>query len=158
MSSFTEGTLVTVAANDKETLYIILTPFRYYLASQVWEDLEGGYVTEYIEISEGFITDFATSPRWAWAIVPPRGRYSKACVIHDALLKGTPVKRQIKAGLIRGTSTINEERRVGRSEADAIFYEAMGVLKVKQWRRVIMFVGVSLRTFALTIKELISRA
>jgi hypothetical protein len=39
-----------------------------------------------------------------------------------------------------------------RVQADHVFYEAMGVEGVKQWRRVAMFSAVRLTTFILKIK------
>lgn len=43
--------------------------------------------TEYgnIVVPEGFITDFASIPRFLWSIYPPTGRYQEAAVIHDWL-------------------------------------------------------------------------
>ena len=40
---------------------------------------------ELITIPRGFETDFASVPRICWSIIPPWGRYSTACLVHDYL-------------------------------------------------------------------------
>lgn len=34
-------------------------------------------------VPAGFVTDMASTPRWAWSILPPFGRYERAAVLHD---------------------------------------------------------------------------
>jgi hypothetical protein len=56
-----------------------------------------------------FVTDFASIPRALWTILSPYSiEYGKAAIIHDRMYE-------------------THERR-SRAEADALFYEAMGVL------------------------------
>jgi hypothetical protein len=45
------------------------------------------YETEFgvITIPAGFVTDFASIPRFLWSIYPPTGRYQEAAVVHDWL-------------------------------------------------------------------------
>lgn len=50
--------------------------------SLVWEILETPFS---ITIPRGFVTDLASSPRWAWRFYSPNGTYSKAAIIHDYL-------------------------------------------------------------------------
>jgi hypothetical protein len=38
-----------------------------------------------IEIPEGFVTDFASTPFFLWWILPPTGRYTRAALVHDKL-------------------------------------------------------------------------
>lgn len=38
-----------------------------------------------ITIPKGFITDFASIPRWLWIIAGTVGKYNKAAVLHDYL-------------------------------------------------------------------------
>jgi hypothetical protein len=40
---------------------------------------------EVIVVPAGFVTDFASTPRAIWAVLPPFGTYQKASVIHDYL-------------------------------------------------------------------------
>jgi hypothetical protein len=40
---------------------------------------------EKIIVPIGFVTDFASTPRAIWAVLPPFGTYQKASVIHDYL-------------------------------------------------------------------------
>ncbi len=74
-----------------------------------------------ITVPAGFVTDFASVPRFLWFIFPPMGTYNPATVLHDYLCKmeGYP-----------------------RFMADAIFREAMRELGVPWWRRVAMYLGV----------------
>jgi hypothetical protein len=72
----------------------------------------------FITVPAGFITDFASIPRIFWAILPPAGRYGKAAVIHDYLY-------QIGLGTCK--------------EADDLMLEAMQVLEVAAWKRVVIY-------------------
>ena len=77
---------------------------------------------EIIKIEKGFITDFASIPRLFWTIIGhPTGVYGKAAVVHDYLY----------------ATQIMTRRR-----SDAIFLEAMKVLKVSWWRRRTMWFAV----------------
>lgn len=38
-----------------------------------------------IVVPIGFVTDFASIPRFLWSIYPPTGRYQRAAVLHDWL-------------------------------------------------------------------------
>ena len=38
-----------------------------------------------IDVHAGFVTDFASVPRFFWRVLPPTGPYGKAAVIHDRL-------------------------------------------------------------------------
>ena len=76
---------------------------------------------EVIRVPAGTITDLASVPRPLWALFPPHGRYAKAAIVHDYLYA-------------RGIGT--------KERADRIFLEAMTVLGVPRWRRVLMYVAV----------------
>jgi len=82
---------------------------------------------EYIQIhvAPGFVTDFASIPRFARGIIPKLGRYTKAAVIHDALYKDA----------IAGF-------RHKRSVVDLIFYDGMADLGVALWKRCVMWAAV----------------
>jgi hypothetical protein len=42
--------------------------------------------TEFVvTVPAGFVTDFASTPRAIWAVIPPFGNYQRAAVIHDYL-------------------------------------------------------------------------
>lgn len=85
----------------------ILEPFTYRLENGV----------EYVTVSRGFVTDFASIPmvvRALWR--SPGGPWDKPAVIHDCLYKERVVHH------VDGGS-----RLIDRAEADAIFLEAMGV-------------------------------
>lgn len=38
-----------------------------------------------ILIRDGFVTDFASTPKWLWMIYPPTGFYQRAALLHDYL-------------------------------------------------------------------------
>ena len=102
--------------------------------SIVWEIQESFvYYTnsgDLIEVPVGFITDFASVPKILWNIFPPTGKYTKAAVIHDYL---TTLKGRLPNGKI-----------YSKKEVDAIFLEAMTVLKVSRVTRYMVWKAVSL--------------
>lgn len=59
-----------------------------------------------IEVPQGFVTDFASIPRWAWGIVggPADGKYRKIAVVHDLLYRtvGLATRPQADAVLLEG--------------------------------------------------------
>jgi len=112
MSSFTED-LVTRKLSAR--LRSVEIPFEYHIGS---EDLD-----ETITVPKGFVTDFATVPRFLWPIFPPDGEYAQAAVLHDFMYN---------------------RRMYIRKRADKIFLEAMGVLEVPVWKQRIMYRGVRL--------------
>lgn len=92
-----------------------LAPFQYHVGRKGSADR--------ILIPAGFETDFASTPRWSWSIVPPLGRYARAAALHDYLY---------------------ETRQRSRVEADRIFAEAMGVARVPTALRFGMWAAVRL--------------
>jgi len=74
-----------------------------------------------IVVPAGFETDFASTPRVLWSIVPPWGRYSPAAVVHDYLYNTAPVSRK---------------------EADKAFLAHMEALRVNWLKRKAMYRGV----------------
>lgn len=91
--------------------WIVQEPFSYRVGSS--------NSNEIITVPIGYITDFASIPRIFWFIIGhPSEKYGKAAVIHDLLY----------------TNHIYSRKR-----SDEIFYEAMGVLKVKLWKRKVIY-------------------
>lgn len=95
-----------------------------------------------VVVPVGFVTDGASVPRALWPFLPPWGRYSRPAVIHDLLCvlieKGEPHK----------------EAKT-RKDADAVFFEAMGVTGVSMPVRFILWLGVRIGALihSLTGKE-----
>jgi len=91
------------------------------------EDLEFSYKVNggefKVSAPKGFVTDFATIPRFLWPIFPPNGKYARAAVIHDYLYR------------LPGCS---------RFLADAIFREVMYQLGVGVISRLSMYYAVRL--------------
>ncbi len=80
-----------------------------------------------VVIPAGFVTDFASIPRFLWALLSPTtgllgGDYGKAAVVHDRLYR------------TRGLAT--------RLQSDRVLLEAMKFLKVPRLARWTIFVGV----------------
>ena len=72
-------------------------------------------------IPKGFVTDFASVPRFFWRLLPPLGRYNLASLVHDFLYR-------------TGDCT--------RAQADMIFYDLMEYLGVSYPVRLVMWLGV----------------
>lgn len=98
---------------DADDLRTVLSPFSF------WSQVLNARVC----VEAGFQTDYASTPRLLWQVLPPTGRYTKAAVIHDWLYT---------------------HQGVTRAEADAVFYEAMEHLGVHWLTRRVMWAGVRL--------------
>lgn len=96
--------------NDDMTLFTLTEEFVYYVGSLNSDDR--------IDVPIGFVTDFASIPKYFQWLYPQIGRYGKPAVLHDYLYSN-------------GIGT--------KERADYIFYEAMGVLKVPNCTRNIMY-------------------
>lgn len=113
MSSFTKLPRLISIPPDYE-LFEVPVDFEYHVGKE-----DSG---EVVRIPKGFITDGASIPKFAWSIIGgPLGRYAAAAVVHDYLY---------------------HKKIYSRSKADAIFLEAMGVLKVPWWKRRTMWLAV----------------
>ena len=105
MSSFT--TPLDSRLNDDGKTNTLLKRFTYKIGNKNSKKC--------ITVPKGFVTDWASVPRILHSILPPRGRYSKAAVLHDYLYK----------------THYKKDRKV----CDKLFLEAMGVLDVSWWRK-----------------------
>ncbi|MDD4888290.1 MAG: DUF1353 domain-containing protein [Phycisphaerae bacterium] len=76
-----------------------------------------------IVVPAGFETDYATTPRALWWLVPPNGPWLVPAIGHDWLYR-------------RG--------RISRFFADAAFRDAMAAEGVAPWQRVLMYYAVRL--------------
>ena len=54
-----------------------------------------------IVVPAGFVTDFASTPRAIWAVLPPAGQYQLAAVVHDFLYWDQGCTRQQADDLLR---------------------------------------------------------
>ena len=79
---------------------------------------------ETFQVPQGFVTDFASTPRLIWWLIPPYGRYTRAAVLHDWFYR-------IRADMMP------------RKEADGIFRRVMREEGVG-WRRWVMWAAVRL--------------
>jgi len=115
MSSFTRSfSDLDIRALDDGIHWKLLTQFRY------WTD--GYHEGAAITAPEGFITDFASVPRFFWRILPPWGKYGKAAVLHDYNYWAGFLKKEI---------------------VDMLFKEGMQVLEVAGWKWYTMHKAVS---------------
>ncbi len=85
-------------------------------------DYESVALHTILTIPVGFVTDFASTPRLLWPVLPPAGRWGKPSVLHDFLYR------------TNGIAT--------RAQADRVFLEAMTVLGIGWRTRSIMYAGV----------------
>ncbi len=114
MSEFTTPLIVSPLADGKS--WRLVYKLTYFVGSLDSDDT--------ITTPPGFVTDFASVPRVFWWIIPKWGKYGNAAVIHDWLYW-------------------RQEGRT-RTEADAVLYEAMGVLKVSRWKKNVIYRAVRL--------------
>lgn len=141
MSSFTDELTVTKIRIPKQSFWESLQfwkvksvwkvsrAFRYYVGA------EGSGI--FVDIPEGFTTDFASIPRIFWPIVPPDGEYTQAAVVHDFLYR---------------THTACEDTGpneykfipISKKDSDSVFLEAMRVLEVPEWKANTMYKAVDL--------------
>jgi hypothetical protein len=109
MSKFTTPLIVE---HIDGRIWEVAQPFEYHLV------YPAKYTSDIIYVHKKFRMDFASIPRIFWSILPPTGLYGKAAVIHDWLYR-----TQIYT----------------RKRADQIFLEAMEVLGVAKWKRVVIY-------------------
>jgi len=82
-----------------------------------------------ITVPAGFVTDFASIPRFAQFLIPKLGRYNKAAVIHDWLYQVLP-------------------KQTTRKGADRCFRDGMRDLGVVKWKYTAMYWAVRLGGWA----------
>ena len=88
----------------------VLAPFEYHVGSYPSNTV--------ISVPVGTVTDLATVPRLLLALFPPHGRYAKAAIVHDFLYA----------------------QAIGsKAYADRTFLEAMEVLGVSRFTRMVMY-------------------
>lgn len=90
-------------------------------------------------IPQGFLTDGASIPKVLSKFIPPWGKYGAAAIVHDYLCETLQIVDQ------------GQPRLISRKEADKIFLEAMGVLKVPLCIRLSFYLAV--RLWAIYKKE-----
>lgn len=93
--------------------WVLVEPFAYDVGELGSSDT--------VVVSKGFKTDFASIPRVFWMVLPKWGKYGNAAVIHDWIYSC-------------------HER--SREEADNILLEAMDVLSVPKWQRILIYQAV----------------
>ena len=98
MSSFTTPLVVEHIDGRKWRLH---REFTFHIGSQ-WSN-------KYIHVPVGFVTDFASVPKFVMPLLPWWAKYQKSAILHDWLYK---VK------YLMGN-------HITRKEADDVFYEAM---------------------------------
>ena len=122
MSSFTTPADLRMLENYR---WQLLAEFDYYVGDAIRQRFRAqiyGQVVS-VRVPAGTITDLATVPRLLWVIFPPHGQYAKAAIIHDYLY----------------------DQAIGsKTFADSVFLEAMEVLAVPGWRRVLKYWAVRL--------------
>lgn len=113
VTKFTEELLV----ESFQDRWVLKRPFVFY-----YEKPDGSRID--LVVPEGFVTDFASTPKFLYPWFPPIGIYNKAAMVHDFLY--------------------SESTPITRAEADKFFLQAMEVLKVPAWKRRLMYFAVRL--------------
>jgi Protein of unknown function (DUF1353) len=100
-----------------------MTPFGDGQDSMLTQNLQYQVLqtTFIIVVPAGFVTDFASTPRALWSVIPPTGRYQLAAVVHDFLYW---------------------DQGCTREQADAVFRVAMTESNVKPFERDLMWQAV----------------
>lgn len=110
--------LLVESCGDEGKQWILRRAFKFYY--------ETSFCKTYIKVPNGFITDFATIPRFLYSIFPPIGRYNKAAMMHDYLYDSSCYLK------------------ISRKDCDLFFLQAMQILGVEIWIRYSLFLGVRL--------------
>lgn len=136
MSSFTRFNAGVSVEFDSNASYLrgkdswlVKNDFKYYV------DTDNGQY--WVKVYENFITDGATVPRLFWSLIPPWGRYGQAAILHDHLLQYNYVFDYDPD--IYDDKVTNKVRPLSRREVDRIFLQAMAVLEVPTWKRLLMY-------------------
>lgn len=127
MSAFT-GTLRLESLDADCRVWRLGEPLQYEIGA-----LDSGAL---IIVPAGFETDGASIPRLLQGILPAWGRWSRAAIIHDYLCRAIDQRRPVG---VPGWGIVGR-----RSDADAIFYEAMIVAGVSRPIAWIMWAAVRL--------------
>lgn len=90
----------------------------------IFESEELGFA---VAVPVGFATDFASIPRFLWALIPKRGKHDKAAILHDGGYRG-------KLLTIKG-----EPLHLTKTQTDHLFIEVMEVSGVNVVTRQLMF-------------------
>jgi hypothetical protein len=142
MSSFTEQ-LHTVFIGGG--FFRVTKAFRYYVGEEGSDD--------YVDVPEGFITDFASVPPVLDRIILKDGDYNQAAVVHDFLYYLHRILRDRNdPGFIlepfMKDYPLDQTKDRTRNEVDRILIEAMAVLDklpefhIPLWKRWLMYSGV----------------
>ena len=123
MSSLTDKLIISPLPENRWELQ---SEFTYHIGEEKSNDK--------VTIHKGFITDFASVPRFLWWLLLPYGQYGKACIIHDYLYTN-PKEAFANINSIKFPKTDKELR----SLADDIFLESMQVLQVSKIKVNIMY-------------------
>jgi len=99
MSSFTSLLVVSPMPDGRN--WKLFRPFTYHIGSK--------YSRRFIRVAAGFITDFASIPKFIFWLLPWWAKFSKPSVLHDWLYRVKAIIGEL----------------ITRKEADDIFYEAM---------------------------------
>lgn len=115
MSQYTEPLIVS-PLTKYPNWWVVMRKFYYYLEGYK-EDGAG------VVVPKGFVTDFASIPRFLWPILSPWDVYCKACIIHDYLYRTKTCSRKL---------------------ADQTMYEAAIVIGTPKWKAKTLYIAVRL--------------
>ena len=103
-----------------------------FLSTVVYRDEARGIEAR---IPAGAETDWTSSPRWGWWLIPAFDKAAEASALHDSLLK---LREVLEAGL---------PVKVSRKDVDRLYREALRPLGLPQWRRNLHWLAVRWQAF-----------
>jgi Protein of unknown function (DUF1353) len=108
-----------------------MTPFADGMDSVLTADLryQIGTSTFVVVVPLGFVTDFASTPRALWTVLPPFGNYQLAAIVHDFLYWDQGCTREQADALLRAAMA---ESRVDPVKRDVV-WQAVRRFGQKAW-------------------------
>lgn len=135
MSSFTkfDAKLKVIKSEEASKIlgddyYRVEDGFVYFLNAETSD--------QYVRVDNGFLSDGASVPKPLRWLIPRWGKHGQAAVLHDKLCETYQIVVVVDG--------IAKKKDVSRIEIDAIFYQAMRVLKVNIVTQSLIRVGVDL--------------
>lgn len=140
MSRFTAPLIVTPTEDYKR--WVVLESSSKDAKNEIKYDMNARSITFFgydigeedsglsIIIPVAFETDFASIPWFARWLIKTWGRHTNPAIIHDYLYRGGPI-----------SAPGGRWETFDRKYADKVMLEAMEVMNVRKWRRLVIYYG-----------------
>lgn len=122
MSEFLDRLVVSPIADGEQ--WCIEKPFRY--RSNL---LLAGREDNIVTVPAGFLTDFASVPRFIQDVLPPWNRYGPAAIVHDRLYYTQELRRELADAILREAMSL-----LGvDAQTIVLIYNAVRVFGAQAW-------------------------